>query len=369
MSNLKILFFAVLFCITGALHTNAQVALAAQVPPAGIMQRSQLWNIVLTNTGRAAVIIKVAVRISDAATGQGVMTGLSRGLQLPTGTSLLHLSDFQPISAEFLSPAMDQRDEGFMTPGSYIICYSVIVEGDKSGKPASEDCIRFIVEPVSPPILNLPVDKDTLKTSLPAFSWLPPAPLHLFSDLNYDLVLVALMPGQAPAEAIQQNMPVYRSSALRQPFLNYPAGAPTLDTGINYAWMVTARNGRQYSSQTEIHTFRITGAAPVTEEDLSSFVELSREGTGGKPLQAGTILKGAYLNDSGDSVVVYEIISLGQHNKVVAHGNLTLQPGPNMISIPLEKVGRLTAGNLYAFRFRNTRNESWELKFMYQSAR
>ncbi|MFB6455611.1 hypothetical protein ACE38W_10105 [Chitinophaga sp. Hz27] len=368
MKYLKIQFFAALFVMITMLKVKAQVVIAPQVPPAGIMQQSQLWNILLTNASKSKVYAKVVMRLTDATTGHGVMTGITRTVELPTGASMLHLADFQPISTEYLSPVQDQRPNAMLVPGKYIICYSVIVEGDKTGTPGTEDCIKFVVEPVSPPILNLPADKDTLQTSLPAFTWIPPAPLNLYSDLNYDITVVAVLPGQAPAEAIQQNIPMYHGAALRQPFLNYPAGAPTLDTGVNYAWMITALNGRQYSTQTDVHTFRIAKAAPVMEEDLTSFVGLTRNGTT-KPLQIGNTLKCSYNNETGEQVVNYEIVALQQQNKIVAHGSLALQPGLNMISIPLQKVGNFSAGNLYAFRFQNRRNENWELKFMYQSAR
>ncbi|MBV8255403.1 MAG: hypothetical protein JO154_22575 [Chitinophaga sp.] len=366
MKYLRIPFFAALLIVTAMLKVKAQVAIAPQVPPAGIMQQSQLWNILLTNANKTKSYVKVIMRLTDAVTGQGVMTGITRLVELPIGATMLHLADFQPISTEYLLPVQDQRPNAMLLPGKYIICYSVVVDRDKTVAPGTEDCIRFVVEPVSPPILNLPVDKDTLQTSLPAFTWIPPAPLNLYSDLNYDITVVAVWPGQVPADAIQQNIPMYHGAALRQPFLNYPAGAPTLDTGVNYAWMVTALNGRQYSAQTDIHTFRVAKAAPVTEEDLTSFVGLTRNGTT-KPLQVGTTLKCSYNNESGEQAVNYEIIALQQQNKVVAQGKLTLQPGPNMISIPLQRVGNLSGGNLYSFRFVNARNESWELKFMYSS--
>ncbi|MBV7530982.1 hypothetical protein [Chitinophaga sp. sic0106] len=368
MNNIRNLLYILLLTSMATQRLQGQVVISAQVPPTGILQQSQLWNILLTNAGKKPAYIKVVMRLTDANTGQGVMTAISRFLEVPTGGSVLHLADFQPIATEYLRPTADQRENALLLPGKYIVCYSVVVTDYKSGVPVSEDCLRFVVEPVSPPILHLPADKDTLQTTLPAFTWIPPAPLNIYSDLNYQITVAAVMPGQAPAAAIQQNIPVYHGSFIRQPFMNYPAGAPPLDTGITYAWMVDALNGNQFSSQTEVHTFRVSKPIPVPANDLSAFVGLSLNGDA-KPLLAESTLKCAYTNESGETSVDYEIVALQQGNQLVTRGRLTMQPGPNLITIPLKRIVGLSAGSLYAFRFKNSRNENWELKFIFKAER
>ncbi len=368
MNNFKILLKAALLVILlYASQADAQVILSAQVPPAGIMQQSQLWNVVLTNAGATPATAQIVMRLSDGVTGQAVMTGITRNIVLAQGTTMLHWSDLQPVAMEYLTPVADQRESALLVPGKYVVCYSILVTDSKQGKPGAEDCIRFIVEPVSPPVLNLPADKSSLETPLPQFTWIPPAPVNLFSDLNYDITLVATIANQSAEEAVQQNMPVFHTSGLRQPMVNYPAGAPALDTGVTYAWQVVARNGRQYAAETNVFTFKVLKPAQESEEDLSSFVALTRDGRG-KPLQAKELLKCSYMNEAAEKSVKYEIVSLDKRNSVVAGGMLTLQPGANLITVPLRRAGRLTEGGLYIFRFQNARSETWELKFIYQSS-
>lgn len=350
-----------------SMKSQAQVTMSAQVPPAGILQQSQLWNIIATNISNSPATATFIMRLMDATTGQPVLSGTSRPVTLGAGARQLQVKDLGPITYEYLSPVADRRDNALLPPGKFRVCYSVVVMGDKSMNPQAEDCLNFVVEPVSPPQLSNPVDKSILEEALPHFTWIPPAPVSLFADLNYDMVLVALYENQSAAEAIQTNIPVYRASALRQPFMSYPAGAPVLDTGITYAWMITANNGRQFAAQTDVWTFKMKNTFPKEEEDLSAYVMLQR--VGNQLINSKGTLKCSYVNDAADANVNYEIVSLEDNERTVRHGKIDLQPGNNLIQLPLDKGRRLTDGKLYLFRLRNSRAENWEIKFIYKSPR
>jgi hypothetical protein len=238
--------------------------------------------------------------------------------------------------------------------------------GDKSMRPQSEDCLNFVVEPVAPPQLSSPANTSVVEEVMPHFTWIPPAPINLFSDLNYDMVLVQLFENQSPVEAVQTNMPVYRTSSLRQPFLSYPAGAPALDTGVTYAWMITANNGRQYAAQTDVWTFKMKSVAKEESIDLTGYVELRRNSN--QIINCSKAVKCSYVNDAGDAKVAYQIISLDKTNDVIKYGNVNLKEGTNLIELPLDKGRKLSDGKLYVFRLFSSRNEVWEMKFIYHTA-
>jgi hypothetical protein len=305
------------------------------------------------------------MRLMDAVTGQPVLSGTSRPVILGTGARQLQLKDLGPISYEYLSPVADRRDNALLPPGKFRVCYSVVVMGDKSMGPQAEDCLNFVVEPVAPPQLSNPANASLVEELLPHFTWIPPAPVNLFADLNYDMVLVSLYESQSPVEAVQTNIPVYRASALHQPFLNYPGGAPALDTGVTYAWMITANNGRQYAAQTDVWTFKVKSVSQAEQVDLTTYIELKRSSN--QVVNCSRSLKYSYVNDAGDSKVRYEIVCLDQNNRAVKHGNISLQQGNNMGELPLDRGGRLSDGQLYAFRLYNSRNEIWEMKFIYRN--
>jgi hypothetical protein len=355
-----------LLCLLSFMKLSAQVVMAVQVPPAGVMMQSQLWNMVLTNSYTYPVSVTLMMRLSDAHTGQPVLTGVSRSLQLSVGAKQIQVKDVLPVAYEYLSPVADRRETALLAPGNYTVCYSVVLTGDTHSQPASEDCRNFTVEPLSPPILNTPVNNALVETLLPQFTWIPPTPLNIFTDLNYDLVIAEVAENQSAEEAIQVNMPVYRVSNLRQPFLNYPSGAPALDTGITYAWMITSNNGRQFAAQTNTWIFRMKQSGLIVHDDLSAFVQLRREGN--DVMNCTGSVKCSYVNDAGDEKVRYEILSLEDNNRIIRHGNISLQPGNNMIVLPLDKGNRLSDGKLYLFRLYNGRAEKWEMQFIYHPA-
>lgn len=340
----------------------AQVSMTVQLPPAGVLQKAQLWNIVLVSASDRAENVMITMRLMDAQTNQPVLTGITRTILLNKGAKQLRIGDVMPVQYEYLSAAIDRSVSGMLPAGSYMACYSLMVLSDKNGNQPGEDCIPFAVEPVSPPLLNTPANESVLESGSPQFTWLPPAPLNMFNDLNYELTLVEVHPGQSPLEAIQQNIPVYRAPRLKNIFVNYPAGALTLDTARQYAWTVVARNGSLFAAQTEIWTFRLKAVhKPVYAAGNGAYVQLRKELDG--TVISCSSLRFEYNNETADSTVRYEVIALENNNRIVSTGALSVKRGPNNLELPLKKG--FGEGRSYLFRLRNVRNEYWQVKFIY----
>jgi hypothetical protein len=242
----------------------------------------------------------------------------------------------------------------------------VIQQSGDAGNLVAEDCVPFAVEPVSPPLLNTPADQSVEESNLPQFTWLPPAPLSIFNDLNYDMVMVELRKGQSAAEAIQQNIPVFRSFHNRNMFVNYPVSAVALDTAKRYAWTVTVNNGNQFAAQTDVWTFRIKGVQPVkTSVTEEAFIQLRKELDGTVFTTHGK-LQYSYNNLAGDTTVKYEIIALDEQNAIKKTGALSVKAGENLLQVmPGKNI--LTDQQHYLFRLSNSRQEYWYLKFIYSA--
>jgi hypothetical protein len=348
-----------------SIQAVAQVNMTVQLPPTGVMQKAQLWNLLLVSGGASAVWVRVELRITDAQSNQPILTGESRNILLTKGGKQLQVADLSPISYEYLSPTADRNANGMLMAGSYIACYSVIqLSGDASALVA-EDCLPFAVEPVSPPLLNNPADQSVVEGNLPQFTWIPPAPLSIFSNLNYDFTIVELRSGQSAAEAMQSNIPVYHTSHLKDQFLNYPATAVALDTAKTYAWTVVAKDNSQFAAQTDIWTFKVKGVTPekvvVTQK---AYVQL-KKGLDGSAVACSGALQFGYSNDAGDANVTYEIIRLDAGRNVVKTATLALEPGMNNVMVDVKKLS-LTSGQSYLFRLKNGRREYWQIKFIYQ---
>jgi hypothetical protein len=350
---------------------QAQVTLALQVPPAGVVQKSQLWNMVLVNGNNSNYEVEVSITLLSTIDNNPVLTATGRSVVLSKGAHQLKYTDFTPVNYKYLSPAfnVDLRPEGFLPVGSYTACYTVSRWVSDGFEPLTEDYLALEVQPLSPPVLNTPADKEILETNYPQFTWLPPAPVNLFSDLTYDVVITRVEAGQVPQSAIQQNIPAYNEGRSRTNFLNYPASFKSLDTGITYAWCVIARNNSQFVAQSDVWTFSISGKQLINaRKEGASYIRLTREANAADAICEEEILI-AYQNEAKDTTVHFVISPLGDNKEATQiTGTLTLVPGQNFIRLPVAIVRQLTHQQRYRFELSNTRQEHWYSKFQYYKA-
>lgn len=347
-----------------SLSSVAQVSMTVQLPPTGVMQKAQLWNMLLVSTSSTPILVKIEMRMTDASTNQPILTGMSRTITLNKGAKQIQAGDVTPVTYEYLSAAADRSQNGLLTAGNYIACYSVVLLSGDASTLLTEDCLPFAVEPVSPPLLNSPADQSIVEGNLPQFTWIPPAPLSIFSDLNYDFIIVELRNGQSAPEAIQANIPVYRSVHNKNLFVNYPASAVALDTAKKYAWTVTAKNGSVFAAQTDIWTFKIKGIdVAKTTTESAAYILLKKELDATQFSCSGTLQVG-YSNDAADTTVNYEILSLDAGGGVIQSGSLSLTRGQNQLKIVLKG---LSNNQHYLFRLQNGRKEYWNAKFIYNN--
>lgn len=346
------------FCIP--LLLKAQINVSVQLPPNGVVQKDQLWNLVLTNSGREAMNISILVTIRDVATGQPVLSAATRSILLAKGIKVLTANEVQPVQYDY---GLNAQGNVSLPFGSYMACYTITRDVD-GPQVVAEECIRFTVSPLSPLLLNTPSDKALIQTRVPQFTWLPPMPVTSYTSIEYEMTLVELKPGQGPVDALRQNTPVYTAAHQKSLFINYPASAPSLDTGKTYAWQVVAFTNQTYAVQSDIWSFRIRGNdVPFAAEEAVPFVRLKSEEDASLTL-CREELRISYVNDCNDRSVDYEVVALQDGNRVVHHGTLDLIGGQNLIKIPF-KHRELQSGKMYQFRLLNSRKESWTAKFIY----
>ncbi len=255
----------------------AQVTVSVQMPPAGLIQRDQLWNLVLMNNSSKTIDATIFLTLQDMSTGQTVLSASTRNVSLQPGVKMLAAKDVQPLQYTFT---------GFDLPGIYLplgafnACYTVSKNEGEGSVPIATECVRVVIQALSPPLLVMPADKAVITTPYPQFTWVPPAPMDMFTDLSYDLSVVEIFEGQSANEAIFNNTPLYAQSYLKIPFESYPTSLPALMPGKNYAWQVVAKNGLNYSAQTEVWTFRLPVDSVKTVEESISYLVLNDDNTG-----------------------------------------------------------------------------------------
>lgn len=360
MKNCLLLLLVLFF----GFQTRAQVSMTAQVPPESVLMKAQLWNIVLVSVSDAPATVKVVLRLLDSKTNRPVLTGISRNITLAKGAKQLQVSDVSPVQYEYLSNVADRSANGLLPVGNYQACYSLYVQGVSNGDLISEDCIPFAVAPVGPPLLNTPADQSVLETFNPQFTWLPPSPVSIFSNLNYELLLTEVRNGQSAVEAIQQNLPVYRLPSTNNLFANYPSSALSLDTGRQYAWTIIAKNGAAFAAQTDVWTFRLKSTLVKQDVVENTHIQLRKELDGAVAAVTGNV-HFTYTNEVNDKSVKYELVGLETGNTVIASGDLDVKPGDNMMAFEVKRKFNLQDGKSYLLRVKNSRNEYWQMKFVY----
>ena len=200
----------------------------------------------------------------------------------------------------------------------------------------AENCIILDVQPLSPPQLAMPVDSATLQNPWPQFSWLPPAPVTLFNDLNYDLLVTEVRPDQSAGAAIQENLPVYNVRRLTTMVNNYPSSNKTLDTGKVYAWRVIAKNGETFAAQSDVWTFRITQEKPqVLKPANGLYLDLKNSNAyTGTAVIADNVLGIRYYSYDRSHEAVIKF--LNEKGEVVEEVKRTIEYGNNFMVFKLD---------------------------------
>jgi hypothetical protein len=341
---------------------SAQVSMTLQIPPVGVLVKPQLWNMLLINASAYALVVQVNLVITDEKNNQTVLTASTMPISLPKGAKQIQAKDLGAIQYTYVDPAYrtDGNPNGLLPVGNFQACYMVV--NTLKSAPLAQACIQLNVDPLSPPLLSSPADSGQVYTPYPQFTWLPPTPPGMFSDLSYDMVLVSILPGQSAGDALQENVPVYSGGLIRNLYLNYPSSYPALDTTKTYAWRIVALNSGQPAGMSDIWTFRYVKGAPAWQaQQPIPYIALQRM-LGAAVASSGETLKLTYNNVAADTTVQYIIHGLNDPgNPVLQQGMVTLKYGSNFLQIPLS--GGYAKGKVYLFQLTNRRNEMWSLKF------
>jgi hypothetical protein len=309
---------------------QAQLTLSLHEPPAGVVQQSQLWNLVLAYGGNQSISVTIGLSLFDVKDNQPVMTALTPPVIINKGVRQLKASDVAPVGYSYLSPTfnINRQSGGFIPVGQYRACYTVYAGMKEATSVLAEDCINLEVVPLMPPQLVLPADSGTVETAYPQFSWLPPAPVTLFSDLNYDMIIAEVRPGQTPQSAIQENLPVYNGYRLTNAAFSYPASYKRIDTGKNYAWRIVAKNGDQFAAQSEVFTFRRAQnqlAAPVPANGMYLGLTNNNGYTGTALLPDNVLGIKYYSYDKTHDATIRMVDQKGaliqEYKRTIAYGN------------------------------------------------
>ena len=369
---MKKLFFAA--CLFIASQSNSQLLVNLNLPPQGVVEKSQLWHMTLINGSTTNLALRIDLVMSEAVAGTPVLSASTKLLTVPPGATQISNADLQPIQYNVLSLGynIDASPYGLLPIGVFEACYSFVPENTDKLEKLAEECREVAVEPLSPPQLIMPYDQSVVDTKNPQLSWLPPVPAHLFTNLKYDFELVEMLPSQSALDAIQQNIPLFQQSFISTTTLMYPQGAPALELDKLYAWRVIAKTGETRIGQSETWVFTIKEfekADSLVMHQLP-YGELRREDLPSYAVFTNG-LKFDYLNEYGDTtwnLAVYDLLSPDRRKIHLNMDSTPLKPGQNLVSYDLRRAAGFVDKHLYLLEVINSRKESWRLRFEYRKS-
>jgi hypothetical protein len=305
----------------------------AILPTGGLYLRSQLWNISISNTSTATVEATIHLEMKDIQTRQTVLSAQTAPFRVTPGVKKIQLSGIEPVIYN-AGPGMsgDRSSNATLPIGKYQVCYQLIWKYGENQTAAADDCDEIEVEPLSPPLLTMPENDSVVTTLRPQFTWVPPAPLSMFGDLNYDLLISPVYEGQSITDAIRQNLPLQQGEGLRQPAFNYPLQGPQLEKGKRYVWQVIARDRMQYAVKSEVWAFRTGDTTAAGPGDNTVYLVMDGR-SGGSEAIAPDILHIKYTSATSAHTAV--LVLKAEDGTTMARKNISLQQGDNYLHISL----------------------------------
>ncbi len=359
---MKKLLLVLLFLVIIQRITIAQITLQANVPSVGIIQKDQLWNVLVVNGTDKQYDCRLELALQDRITGQEVFTASSNYFSLLPGAKQLNVNILTPIQYNYLNSGADNSFRGLIPIGNYTVCYSLTSIASRETSLA-EECIPFDVEALSPPMLIFPADSSYLKNNPTQFSWTAPTPQGAFARLKYDILICEIKSGQLAQEAIEENIPFYSENNLYNNVLNYTSASLPFEKDKWYAWQVIARDEKAYAGKSETWTFKVSPDSNVKNRIAQTpFVKMKKSDPE-KGVAPNGVLKISYVNETTDSVAKVEIIDLKNEKKKAHYFTVSLKPGENLIEFNVEKSFSLQKNKVYEARITNSRQETWAMRF------
>uniref|UniRef100_UPI001A96FD97 hypothetical protein n=1 Tax=Longitalea luteola TaxID=2812563 RepID=UPI001A96FD97 len=105
-------------CLLMGWCLQAQVVITLQLPPLGLTIKPQLWNMSLINTSGGSMTTQLQMVMTDAGTGQTVLTATTPLIQLQPGAQAITASNVGPLTyTAGAGYAVDANPNGFLPVG------------------------------------------------------------------------------------------------------------------------------------------------------------------------------------------------------------------------------------------------------------
>jgi hypothetical protein len=359
MMQMKKYLFTILILALANASVYAQVTIQPNVPAVGIIQKNQLWNVLIVNSSNNAYFeCRLNLLLRDRATGQEIFTATTTFFNIDAGAKQLNVNTLNPIQYNYLSGVANNNLQGLIATGSYTACYSLTSKLLN----IAEECIPFDIEPLSPPMLIFPADSSILDIAPTQFSWTAPTPAEMFDRLHYEILVTEIQDGQKANEAIQQNIPFYSDGNLFNNVQNYPTSAPAFEKNKWYAWQIVARDDKTYAGKSEVWVFKIQNENKINTTS-ESFAEVKPFYTAKKYYFTKTI-NFSFNNPYKIQEIKYSITEVSSKSKLKHLPKIEMTEGLNQVSLDITKIRGLEKNKEYVIEIENVGTSIHYLNFI-----
>lgn len=358
---LRCFLFTWLICFAGTLTVRAQVIIIPEVQASGVVMKQQLWSVMISNLSGTARQGTLTVSVTDLQASQPLMEATSSLISLPAGTRRVTFRDLYPVTYAFAAVGFsaDRQLSQPLPVGEYTVCYRLM---DNTNKPEvlATECVKILAEPLSPPQLILPEPAAVLLDKRPILTWTPPAPVYVFNNLSYSIIVSQVLDKQSPEEAIQRNIPVMTTFSTTTS-VPYTASFTNLEPGKLYAWQVSALDGNRFGGKSEVWTFSVMPDSVRQIISSATYIKLEQQSTTLSIVHQG-ILKMEYMNRYADSTVRLMISRENDRRKPFVI-DMKVNPGQNLLEYNLNGKLKLDEASRYQVEVINSRKEVWRMRF------
>jgi hypothetical protein len=355
MRKIAVTFFLCAITIV----SEAQVTIQATLPTVGLVQKNQLWNLLVINSTVSSMEGRLELVLRDRQTGVELMTATTARFTLPKGSMQVNVNKLNPVQYNYTGLDLDASQNGLLPVGAYTACYLFTKFSGDRFETIAEECVQFDAEPLSPPMLLFPSDSSELEISPAQFTWTPPTPAGMFRQVHYEILITEINEGQKPNEALQENPAFYSNDIVRNNFTTYPAALPAFEKEKWYAWQIVARDESNYSGKSEIWVFKIKKQSEAEKIIKGTpYMKMKPENpeTGIAP---NGILKISYFNRTIDSTlnIVVRDLTAESSNGKGASVPMKVVFGENQLQINLKKLVSLAEDHTYQAEITNSKGE------------
>ena len=328
--------------------------------PSSIVFIRQLVQIQLMNQGSARQV-DMTVTLKQDGLDQ-IYFAEYHAITIKHGVQLINLGQTEAAIKEYgsTSVARTLRNTGRLDFGNYIVC--VFVKDEQAGP--IEDCLSFIVAPLTPPILVQPSNESEVVTSTPLLTWLPPTPT--LPGIVYSLRLTAMDSGQTAIDALSRNPVLYSADNLPVNIQVYPSTAPPLEKTKKYAWQVEAFKDQSSLGITEVWEFRFKQPALDKKIVATSFYRVKKN-QDGTYCMARPVLQ-LLIPDVKSPQETNFKLSDAEGNPVRLYkrstSRLNLKAGDNFLTLDLYTLAKLEDGKFYFMKIRSDQSD-YNISFQY----